>query len=257
MTSAIFGYTGFVGANLISQFPFDHMFNSANAEASYGQTYDLVVFSAARAEKWRINQDPETDLRHIEALEALVSGVRAKQFVLISTVDVYKSPIGVDESTPIDTDGLHPYGSHRYRLERHVREQHPTALIVRLPGLFGPGLKKNVIFDLLHNNNLDRVHSDGRFQYYNLNHLWADIAVALKYGHDLVNLTSEPIRTSELAQVAFGRTFDNQPDEVEAGSYDMRTIHAEAFGGANYYTRTAKETLAELAEFVRTEQGNL
>lgn len=257
MSTALFGYTGFVGGNLATQFPFDHLFNSVNAADSAGQTYDLVVFSAARAEKWRINQDPETDLRHIEALEALVTGIEAQQFVLISTVDVYKTPVAVDENTPISTDGLHAYGSHRYRLERHVRAQHPTALIVRLPGLFGPGLKKNVIFDLLHDNNLDRVHADGSFQYYNLNHLWSDITVALDNGLHQVNLTSEPIRTSDLAQAAFGRAFSNQPDGVAPGSYDMRTVHAEAFGGTGLYTRTAEDTLAELSDFVRVEQGKL
>jgi nucleoside-diphosphate-sugar epimerase len=255
MTSALFGYTGFVGGNLVKQLAFDDLFNSANSTESTGREYDLVVFSAARAEKWRINQDPERDLRHIEALEALVSGVKSKQFVLISTVDVYKNPVEVDEDSPIDTGGLHAYGSHRYRLEQFVRAQHSSALIVRLPGLFGQGLKKNVIFDLLHDNNLDRVHADGRFQYYNLEHLWSDIRVALKSDLRQVNLTSAPIRTGDIARVAFGREFVNRPADVGAGVYDMRTRYAEVFGGSGAYTRTAEQTLAELADFVRNEQG--
>lgn len=255
VTSALFGYTGFVGGNLAKQFAFDHLFNSVNSTESAGQDYDVVVFSAARAEKWRINQDPESDLRHIEALEALVSGVSAKQFVLISTVDVYKTPIDVYEDSLIDTDGLHAYGSHRYRLEQFVRAQHPTALIVRLPGLFGPGLKKNVIFDLLHDHNLDRVHSEGRFQYYNLDHLWSDIRLALRSELNQVNLTSAPISTGDIARVAFGREFNNCPADVGVGTYDMRTRFAEVFGGSGEYTRSAEQTLAELAAFVRYEQG--
>jgi hypothetical protein len=255
MDSALFGYTGFVGGNLADQFTFDHLYNSSNATASNGEAFDLVVFSAAKAEKWRINQDPEGDLRHIEELEALVAGVTARQFVLISTVDVYTSPVGVDENTPISTDGLHAYGSHRYRLEQFVRARHPTALIVRLPGLFGRGLKKNVIYDLLHNNNLDRIHRDGRFQYYNLDHLWSDIRVCLDNDIRLVNLTSTPVRTGDIARQAFGLDFDNQPDGVAAGVYDMRTIYAGVFGGTGNYTRDAPQTLAELADFVRAEQG--
>ena len=255
MSSAIFGYTGFVGGNLVKQVAFDDFYNSANSHESAGKEYDLVVFSAARAEKWRINQDPESDLRHIEALEALVAGVSAKKFVLISTVDVYKSPVDVDEHSQIETDGLQAYGSHRYRLEQFVRATHSTALIVRLPGLFGSGLKKNIIFDLLHDNNLDRIHADGRFQYYNLNHLWSDISTALQSELNQVNLTSEPIRTGDIAKVAFGREFENRPTDVGAGTYDMRTCYAEVFGGSGRYTRTAEQTLIELAGFVRSEQG--
>jgi hypothetical protein len=254
MTSALFGYTGFVGGNLSAAHQFDELYNSANALGSRGKEYETVVFAAARAEKWRINQDPESDLRHIEELETLVSGVTARRFVLISTVDVHRTPVRVDERTQVDTNMLSPYGLHRYRLEQFVRDRHPESLIVRLPGLFGPGLKKNVIFDLLHDNNLDRVHADGRFQYYNVQRLWSDIAVALDEGLRMLHLTSAPISTAEVAREAFGIDFDNRPPDANTVGYDFRTIHAELFGGTNPYTYSRAETLAELAAFVRSEK---
>ena len=49
--------------------------------------------------------------------------------------------------------------------------------------------------------------------------------------------------------------FSNKPGRVTPGRYDMRTVHAEAFGGTALYTRTAEDTLAELSDFVRAEQG--
>lgn len=256
MTTALFGYTGFVGGNLLASYPFDDLFNSANASDSANQEYDLVVFAAAKAEKWRINQDPEADLRHIEQLESLISGVRAQRFVLISTVDVYAAPVGVDETTPIDTKGLHAYGAHRYRLEEFVRAQHPNALIVRLPGLFGPGLKKNVVFDLLHDNNVDRIHEAGSFQYYNLRRLWSDLSIALEQGLQQVNLGSAPITTVDLARVAFGIDLNSRPEGVRPGRYDMRTIHAGEFGGSGPYAYSRDQTLSEIAEFVRHEKAN-
>mgnify|MGYP002224763577 CR=1 FL=1 len=45
-------------------------------------------------------------------------------------------------------DGLPAYGRNRLQLERWVREDYPNALIVRLPALYGIGLKKNFLFDL-------------------------------------------------------------------------------------------------------------
>lgn len=256
MSSALFGFTGFVGANLAREHEFDHLYNSSNASDSAGRDFDLVVFSAAKAEKWRINQDPESDLVHIAELEALLAGFTTRQLVLVSTVDVYKLPVGVDETTPIDTDGLHAYGLHRYRLEQFARATHPGALIVRLPGLFGPGLKKNVIFDLLHDNNVDRIHHAGSFQYYNLAHLWNDIGTALDAGLELVNLTSEPVRTDEIARAAFGVEFDNEPEGVTAGSYDMRTVHAPVFGSEGDYTYSKSRTLHELTAFVASERAS-
>lgn len=253
--NALFGFTGFVGSNLLSQFQFDDLFNSSNSPQSSGTNYDIVVFAAAKAEKWRINQDPDGDLQHIEELESLVAHVHARRFVLISTVDVYGVPIGVDEGSAVDTEGLHAYGKNRYHLERFVREHHPEALIVRLPGLFGPGLKKNVIYDLLHNNNVDRIHADGSFQYYNLEHLWSDVTTALEHELKQVNLTSAPIRTGDLAREAFGLEFDNRPEGVVAGRYDMQTQFSEVFGNHGPYTRTRDQTLQELADFVRTERA--
>jgi nucleoside-diphosphate-sugar epimerase len=254
VNSALFGFTGFVGGNLESQHPFDDLFNSANSAESCGRHYDLVIFAAARAEKWRINQDAAGDRQHISELEALISGVSATRFVLISTVDVYRDPTSVDEHSPIVTDGLDPYGAHRYQLERHVRAAHPNALIVRLPGLFGPGLKKNVVFDLLHDNNLDRVNADAAFQYYNLAHLFEDVTLALNADLRLVNLTSPPLRTADLARLAFGRKFENRLGGAAPKSYDVRTVHAPVFGGEGAYTRSAAQTLAELTAFVAAER---
>ena len=255
MTTAIVGYTGFVGGNLLAKRDFDDQFNSANVGEIAGRHYDRVVFAAAKAEKWRINQDPEADLVHIAELEQILSSFTTDQLVLISTVDVYKNPVGVDEDTPIDTDGLHAYGLHRYQLERFAAIAHENTSVVRLPGLFGPGIKKNVIYDLLNDNNVDRINSRGSFQYYNLQHLADDLDVAVEAGIPLINLTSEPVRTDEIAKAAFGIDFDQQPEGTVAGSYDMRTKYAQLFGNAGSYTYTREQTLGELAAFVAAEKS--
>lgn len=255
MDDALFGYTGFVGSNLARQHRFDKSFNSANAGESRGRDFGLVVFSAARAEKWRINQNPGEDLRHIEELENTIGGCTARQFVLISTVDVYGSPQGVDERTPIDFDGLHAYGRHRYQLEQHVREVYPDALIVRLPGLFGPGLKKNVIFDFLTNNNVNRIHSESSFQYYNLDNLFRDITTAQEAGLTLVNFSTEPIRTGDIAQAVFGRDFANAPEGVSEVHYDMHCLYADSFGSTGPYLYSREQTLREMVAFIGRERA--
>lgn len=69
--------------------------------------------------------------------------------VLISTIDVFKNPVEVDEYAQIELDSLQAYGKNRRLLEIWTRENFPDALIVRLPRLFGKNLKKNFIYDFI------------------------------------------------------------------------------------------------------------
>ena len=254
MTSALVGYTGFVGGNIQEAHPFDELYNSRNIRDIEGREFDLLVFSAARAEKWRINQDPESDLRHIEELERTLGTVSAKRIVLISTIDVYPRPRDVDETSPIDLDQLHPYGLHRLRLEEFVRRSFEAAHVVRLPGLFGPGIKKNVIYDLLNDNNVDRIHADGVFQYYDLRLLWGDLQRAMAAEIDVLNIATEPIATAELARVAFGMPFSTRPEGISPGFYDMRSVHSSEWGRDDGYLYGRGDVLDRLAQFVAGER---
>jgi nucleoside-diphosphate-sugar epimerase len=255
MTSALIGYTGFVGSNLDAEADFTDRYNTKNINDIDGREYDLVVSAATYAEMWKINQDPEGDLAQVDSLIAHLKNVKAKQFVLISTVGVYKNSAGATEDTAIELEGLPAYGVNRFHLEEFVRDQFPGALIVRLPGLFGKGLKKNVIFDLLHNNNVDRIHHAGSYQYYNLANLWKDIQKALDNNLTLLNLATAPVRTSELADYAFGmKDFKNEPEGFTPASWDMRTKHDALFGGTDGYLYTKQQSLDDIKNFV-AEQG--
>jgi hypothetical protein len=250
---ALVGYSGFVGSNLAAAREFSGLYNSSNVDEMAGRHFDTVVFSAARAEKWRINQDPESDLVHIAELERILSSFRTERLVLISTVDVYAHPDGVDEDTEIELEGLHPYGAHRYRLEQFAREQHGQVHVVRLPGLFGPGIKKNVVFDLLHDNNVDRINPDVEIQYYDLARLADDIETVVRAELGLVNMATPPLRSSELARELFG--VELAPTGQGPVRYDMHTRHADAFGGSAPYVFSDEEVWRRLRSFVAAERA--
>jgi nucleoside-diphosphate-sugar epimerase len=252
---ALVGYTGLVGGNLGTQHDFAASYNSANVAQLARQSFDRVVFSAARAEKWRANADPEADRAHIEDLKQVLRSFETGQLIMISTVDVYKVPIGVDEASAVPEPGLHAYGAHRLELEEFSREVFERVLVVRLPALFGPGLKKNVIFDLLTNNNIGRIDHRGVFQYYNLARLWADLMLAQAAGLDLLNIATEPVSTAEIARRAFGLDFTNEVPGVTPGRYDFRSRHAGLFGGSDGYLYFAEQVIEELADFVVTERA--
>ena len=115
MKTALIGCTGFVGTTLQRSVPFDDGFHSTDIAAIEGKSYDLVVGAGAPAKKWLANQKPAEDAAAIDGLIAHLKTVKARTFVLVSTVDVFRSPVAVDENSPVTTEGLQPYGYNRRR----------------------------------------------------------------------------------------------------------------------------------------------
>ncbi len=252
--SALIGFSGFVGGNLREQGAFDDLYNTQNLDSIVGREYDLIVSAGAPAAKWIANQKPDEDMASLEKLMRALEGVHAKRFVLISTVDVYPAPVGVDENSAIDAARSQPYGKHRLQLEAFVGERFPGATRIRLPGLFGPGLKKNVVFDFLNQNRLDLVHQDGSFQFYDLANIWKDVQAASNAGLKVVNFATEPVTTMEVAQQVFGVDFHNTLP-TPGPRYDFRTIHAAAFGKSGPYLYSKAEVLAGMKHFVASQRA--
>lgn len=250
--NSLIGFSGFVGGTLLKQASFEGLYRSTNIAEIAGQSFDLVVCAGAPAQKWIANREPEADRQTIEALIGHLKTIQCKTFVLISTVDVFKTPIGVDEDSPVDESGLHAYGLHRRRLERFVQEHFTNHLIVRLPGLVGPGLRKNVIFDFLNDNNLQAIDSGGVFQFYPMVNLWSDIQIALKAGLKLLHLTAQPLSVAEVSEKGFGRPFTNALTNATA-LYDMQTKHSQLFGGRGRYQYSARDTIQAVRAYAQSE----
>ena len=141
MSSALIGCSGFVGTTLLKQRSFDGLFRSVNVEQIAGNKFDLLVCAGAPAQKWLANRDPENDLRGMERLMGQLDRVECDTCVLISTVDVFAQPLGVDEDSVADASGLQAYGLHRLRLEEFVgrglvqlAQRPPDDLFARLTG---------------------------------------------------------------------------------------------------------------------------
>jgi hypothetical protein len=137
-------------------------------------------------------------------------------------------------------------------LEKFVESHFPNHLIVRLPGLVGPGLRKNVIFDFLNNNNLHTIESRGIFQFYPMVNLWYDIQVALIAGLRLLHLTAAPVSVADVSRQGFGRPFDQEMTGAPA-TYDMRTRHSKLFGAEGAYQYSVRETIQAIRAYAQSE----
>lgn len=248
--SCLIGYTGFVGATLQSQKLFNSFYNSTNIREINNHDYDLVVCSAAPAQKWIANQFPDKDKANIEMLIGYLKNIHCKKFILISTVDVFSTPIAVQENTNIDESKLNAYGFNRRLLEKFVISNFNDHLIIRLPGLVGKGLKKNILYDFLNNNNLHLIDSRGIFQFYPMVNLWNDIEIALNNNLSLVHLTAEPISVKEIALRAFNKDFENILN-VPPAQYDMQTQYSKYFYSHMNYQYNKEQSLKAILNYVK------
>ncbi|WP_374600966.1 pyridine nucleotide transhydrogenase [Niveibacterium sp.] len=255
MNSALIGYTGFVGSTLRRQTVFPSLYRSSNIDDIAGRRFDFVVCAAAPAQKWLANREPDKDAAVIDGLISSLRSFDAKKFVLISTVDVFSNPVGVDELTLPTYEGLEAYGKNRLRLEEFVTSHFEDSMVVRLPGLVGPGLKKNVIYDFVHNNNVDVIDTRNVFQFYPMVNLWADIQVALSAGLKLVHLTAEPISVGKLAEDAFGMSI-HQERLARPVQYDFQSVYARTFGGEGRYQYSARDTLLATRAYAQGVQAS-
>ena len=252
MKNALIGYTGFVGSTLLKQTHFDALYRSTNIAEIRNQSFNQVICAGAPAQKWLANKNPSEDLLKINTLIDHLKTIHCEQFILISTVDVFSNPTQVNEDSQVSESNLQAYGLHRRYLEKFVEEQFPNHLIIRLPGLVGPNLKKNIIFDFLNDNNTSLIESRNIFQFYPMINLWFDIQTALKSNIKLLHLTAEPLSVKEVAAMGFGYPFDNILNN-KIITYDFQTKYAPLFGKKTNYQYSKKETIQAIRAYAQSE----
>lgn len=252
---ALIGHTGFVGSNLLRQRDFSALYNSKNIAEIDDKAFDHVVCAGVQAQKWWANKNPEEDWAGIARLIDRLKTIKARTFTLISTVDVFATPIGAyEDDADLNAPGLHAYGKNRLRLEAWVRETFPKAHIVRLPALFGPNLKKNILFDLLHDNQIENIVPNARFQWYPLTRLGRDLQIVQDEGIELVQLVSEPVVTEDIRARFFPETVIGQ-NAPNPPAYDLKTHHAERLGGAGGYIMPAGQVVDDLKAWIDAERA--
>jgi len=246
--NALIGYSGFVGSNIKNQQHFEYLFDKTNISDIVGKSFDLVVCSGAPGVKWLANSKPNQDYKSIKNLISNIKQISAGHVVLISTIDVYHEFDGVNEHTAIQKGKLQPYGKHRRVLEEYVDNKF-NSTIIRLPGIFGNGLRGNIIYDFL-NNACEYIPYKGLVQLYSLDNIWNDISVAMDNNLNIINLATEPLSINEISNKIFkkkksiGKNFRNSP------YYNMHTAHGQIWGRDSKYLYSKKSILDDLTRFV-------
>jgi hypothetical protein len=149
MNDALIGSSGFVGGHLWRQHSFAIGYGSRTIEQSAGSAFDTVVCAAAPGSMFEANRFPDRDKARVDRLISHLSKIRAEKFVLISSVAVLADSAAHDDEQTGSFETKLAYGANRRALEVFCADRFNGCLIVRLPALFGSGLKKNFLFDIL------------------------------------------------------------------------------------------------------------
>lgn len=247
---ALIGHTGFVGSNLRAAGGYTDFYNSSNFYEMAGEGYDEIVCSGISAMKWLANKEPEEDWLAIQRLLDVLQKTTTERFVLISTIDVYPDPkLPLNENAVLEGLPNHPYGRHRLAIERWVLERFSVSLVIRLPALFGPGLKKNALYDLLHQNGVENINPAATFQWYPVNRLSDDIALASTNDLRLVNLFTAPLAMGDIVDEFFpGAPIGSAVNPAPA--YNLRTRHAAHFGGRDGFVIDADQVRRALRSYI-------
>jgi nucleoside-diphosphate-sugar epimerase len=245
------GNTGLIGTTLTETMKFDLMFNSKNIN-KFNKLVDEdgyeLYLSCLPATKWMVNKNLPSDLDNIQNIINILRKQKYSKIVLFSTIDVYNdSPLDVNEDYKPNFGNL-SYGNNRYLFELMVKEclEFDDLKVFRLPALFNRHIKKNVLFDLINNNNVDQINSNSMFQWYNLDNLYNDIIkYSSEFPHETTfNLFTEPVETIDIVSL-----FENAKDLVKHNNIKISYDYTTKYHNSGYI-KTKDEVLIEIKKFI-------
>ena len=244
MVNGIVGSTGFIGQNLALSIP--NLVKISREELRSDKVFELdtLLIAAPSAKKYLANLNPGEDLAEIKFLAKNIKKIiKANKVILFSTVDVYKNATESDEGSACRDDG--DYGGNRRYFEDEILKNFEKVYIRRLAGLYGPFLKKNIVFDLIHNRQeqLKAYNPESTFQMMSIG---KTIQISLdieSFPHRILNVVSEPIAVKDFT--------DHENWGVMKGpqtEYRVKSIHSNSG-----YFQTKHESIWELKQFLSVD----
>jgi hypothetical protein len=250
---AIVGHSGLVGSHITGKFPDAYKFNSQNIGEIRGQSFDLLFLSTLPAEKWKANKFPEADLETVHSISNQLQSVSSERTLLISTVDVFERPVGVSEDDVPIASNASGYGPNRLKFEGFVTGHFGDSWTVRLPGLVGQNLKKNVLYDLRHGKPVSEVAINSQFQFYPLSRTGDDLDTVLRSDPGLFHLVAEPLTMQEIADHIGinGKLFGTA--SVNAPRYEVRSSKTSLWGKSGHFQVSKEESLRAIGRYLNDQ----
>ena len=235
----LIGASGFIGSNVLRLVSGIQTLSREEIAKPVECEFRRLFIAAPSAEKWKIALDPQADFENVEKLaNHLTKNILAEEIVLFSTVDVYSDISDSDEnSKTLDTLS---YGGNRRYLEERIVQHFPKAKVCRVGGLFGPGLKKNILYDLK-NDRTELIHSvnrDSKFQFLPVDRV---VFASIEATEGISNIVGPPIFAYEIPGIERFKL----DSEAKAIRYDIKTCYSETG-----YLAEKSEVLKEVVRYL-------
>jgi hypothetical protein len=126
-------------------------------------------------------------------------------------------------------------------MEEWVLKNFENSYIFRLPALFGHGLKKNALYDMMNKNQVEKLRSHWHFQWYSVNWLWKDIQTHIRKNHKIVNLVTPTFSLKTIQSLFFPglRLSDTQDTCIR---YNISSIYG--------YSHTLEEVIMAMLDYI-------
>ena len=186
----LIGSHGLFGNEICKFYTPVHVYNSDNIHELAQEQFDTVICAAPSANRRIAQHNSQCDSDSIDQIIAALSAQRIQRLVLIGTIDAVVYPDTV-------------YGRNRLRLETFVKQEFEHHYVLRFGNIVGANIKKNVLFDLKHDQFLDSINLDSVTQWYPLDRLQTDIEYALSHSSYEQTLVSDPIQVKEIVERFF------------------------------------------------------
>jgi hypothetical protein len=126
--------------------------------------------------------------------------------------------------------------------------------IIRLPGMYGPGLKKNLIFDLKNNRQTPQLNRDSEFQYFDVRDIPSTLELMIAQGIRCLNLATEPLSVGSLLEEVFGHKPSDDFNEP-ANMYKMESLYSQEISGrSGPYHKSKAEIKTSIKVWVESDK---
>lgn len=187
---ALIGSRGLFGGEILKFYTPSHLYNSDNIQELGTQEFDTVICAAPSGNRRAAQADPAADTASVDKIITALSPQRVKKVILIGSIDAVTYPDSV-------------YGSNRLRLEKYIKQQFQQHYVLRFGNIIDDKIKKNILYDLKHDQFLEYINLDSNTQWYPLGRLQKDIQHALTFDCYEQTLVSEPIQVREIVERFF------------------------------------------------------